>query len=121
MQTGTSKIKQRQMTFQMHISPVFGEVISSHDVNPDPLKLKAEILEEMPPPKTKRKLQAFFGIINYLSKFSPHTADVFEPIRLLTSSKTEWVWNATYQKLFEKAKSIITEDATNHGDKCIWN
>ena len=26
-------------------------------------------------------------------------------------SKTEWTWNATYQKLFNKAKSIITEDA----------
>ena len=29
---------------------------------------------------------------------------------MLTSSKTEWTWNATYQKLFDKAKSIITED-----------
>ena len=29
----------------------------------------------------------------------------------MTSNKSEWTWNATYQKLFEKAKSIITEDA----------
>ena len=26
------------------------------------------------------------------------------------SSKTEWTWNATYLKLFDKAKSIIKED-----------
>ena len=65
----------------------------------------------MPPPKTEKKLQAFFGIINYLSKFSPSTVDVCESLRQLTSSKTEWTWNAIYQKLFDKAKPIITKDA----------
>ena len=32
-------------------------------------------------------------------------------LQQLISSKTEWTWNATYQKLFDKAISIITEDA----------
>ena len=27
------------------------------------------------------------------------------------SVKTEWTWNATYQKTFDKAKAIIKEDA----------
>ena len=27
------------------------------------------------------------------------------------SNKTEWTWNATYQKIFDKAKSIIKQDA----------
>ena len=31
-------------------------------------------------------------------------------LRQLTSSKTGWTWNATYQKLFVKAKSRIRED-----------
>ena len=66
---------------------------------------------EIPPPKTKKELQAFLGIINYLSKLSPSTVDVCDSLKQLTSSKTEWTWNATYQKLFDKAKSIITEDA----------
>ena len=65
----------------------------------------------MPPLKIKKELQAFLGIINYLSKFSSRTASVSESIRQQTSSKTEWEWNATYQKLFNKAKSIIKEDA----------
>ena len=109
MQTGKSKTKKRQMPFHMHISPIFDEVISRHGVKPNPQKLKA--LTEMPHPKTKKEPQAFLGIINYLNKFSPSTDNVCESLRKLTSSKTEWSWNATYQKLFDKAKSIIKEDA----------
>ena len=45
MQTGKHKIKQKQLPFQMHISPIFGEVISRHGVRPDPGELK--LLMEM--------------------------------------------------------------------------
>ena len=61
-------------------------------------------------PKTKKELQAFLGIINYLGKFCPSTADVCELLRQLTSNKMKWTWNATYQKLFDKTKSIMKED-----------
>ena len=58
-------------------------------------------------PKTKKELQAFLGIINYLNKFSPGTLEVCKPCRKLTSSKKTWTWNASYQQLFNKAKSLI--------------
>ena len=93
----------------MQINSIFGEVISKYGMIPDPHELK--VLLEIPPPKTKKKLQAFLGIIDYLNKFSPSTECVCESLRQLTSSKTEWTWNATYQKLSDKAKSIIKEDA----------
>ena len=81
--------------------------MSSHRIQPDPQKCKA--LLEMPPSKTKKELQTFLGIINYLGKFSPSTADTCISLRKLTSAKTEWTWNATYQKMFKKAKAIIKE------------
>ena len=61
----------------------------------------------MPLPNNKRELQAFLGIINYLGKFSPGTAEVCEPLRKPTSSRMVWTWNASYQQLFDKAKSLI--------------
>ena len=61
----------------------------------------------MPAPKNKKELQAFLGIINYLGKFSPGTSEVCKPLRKLMSSKTTWTWNASYQQLFDKAKSLI--------------
>ena len=74
-------------------------------MKPDLQNLKA--LTEMPPPKTKKELKAFLGIMNYLSTFSPSTASICESLRQLKVSKTKWTWNETYQKLFDKAKSII--------------
>ena len=37
-------------------------------------------------PNKEKELQPFFGIMNYLGKFSPLTAEVVEPLRKLTSS-----------------------------------
>ena len=56
------------------------------------------------------ELQVFLGIINYLGKFSPDTAEVCEPLCKLTSSKTTWICNTSYQQLFNKVKSIIKAD-----------
>ena len=38
-------------------------------------------------------------------------AEVCESLRKLMSAKTEWTWNATYQKMFNKAKPMIKEEA----------
>ena len=54
----------------------------------------------MPPPKTKKELQEFLCVINYLGKFSPRTGEVCESLRKLMSAKA-----------FEDAKAIIKEDA----------
>ena len=58
-------------------------------------------------PKNKKELQAFLGIIKYLNKFSPGTSEACKPLRKLTSSKATWMWNSSYQQLFDKAKSLI--------------
>ena len=84
---------------------LFGEVISRNSVKPDPRKLKE--MTEVPLQKNKR---AFLGIINYLTKFSPSTADACETLKELTSVKTEWTWNAAYQKLFHRVNPIIKAD-----------
>ena len=64
-------------------------------------------LMEMLAPKNEKELQAFLGVINYLNKFSPGTSEACKPFRKLMSSKATWTWNASYQQLFNKAKSLI--------------
>ena len=64
----------------------------------------------MPVPKSKKELQGFLSIINYLGKFSLDTAEVCKLLHKLTSSKKTWTWNASYQQLFDKAKSIMKAD-----------
>ena len=88
--------------------PFFGKVVWRDGVQPDLQKIKA--VTEIPAPKNKKELQAFLGIINYLGKFSPGTAEVCELLCKLTSCQSVWTWNASYQQLFANAKSIIKED-----------
>ena len=66
-------------------------------MSPDLAKVKA--LTDMPPPKTKRELQSFLGIINYLSKLSPMTAEVCELLQRLISVKAGWTWKRTYNNI----------------------
>ena len=102
------KLNKYKCHFRCTSIPFFGKVVLRKGIQPDPRKVKA--LTDMPPPKTKRELQAFLGIINYLGKFSPGTAEVCEPLQKLTSSKGTWTWNASYQQLFKEAKSLIKVD-----------
>ena len=55
--------------------------------------------------------QLFLRRVNYLSKFSPATAEVCKALRRLTLVKVEWSWNRTYQDLYDNAKKLITKDA----------
>ena len=104
MQTGKSKTKLRQMPFQVQISPIFGEMRSETR----PMKV-INSYRDVTSKNKKKEIQTFFGIIDYISKFSPSTADICESLRQLISRKTDRTWNATYQELFHKAKMKITE------------
>ena len=81
---------------------LFGEIISWHGVSPGPRKVKA--LLNMPPPKSKKELWSFLGILNYLSMFSPVPAEVCVPLRKLILVKTDWSLNGMYQDLNSRAK-----------------
>ena len=102
------KLNNEKCHFWCTFIPFFIEVISREGVQPDPQKIK--VLMDMPVPTNKKDSQAFLGIINYLGKFSPGTADVCDPLHKLTSSKVAWTWKASYQALFNKAKSLIKVD-----------
>ena len=85
--------------------PFFGKVVLRKGIQPDPPKVR--VLTKMPAPKNKWELQSFPGIINYLGKFSPGTAELCEPLRKLTSTRVAWTWYASYHQMFNKAKSLI--------------
>ena len=99
------KLNKEKCHFRCTALPFFSEVVSRDGMQPDPRKISA--LTETPTPKNKKELQAYLGIINYLSKFSPDMVEVCKPLRKLTSSKAMWTWDASYQQRFEKAKTLI--------------
>ena len=78
------KLKKEKCHFRCTTIPFFGEVILRKGLQLDPQKIKA--LTDMTATNNKKELQAFLGIINYVGKFSPGTADVCNPLHKLMSS-----------------------------------
>ena len=48
-----------------------------------PAQSKITAIVKMPSPSSKKEVQSFIGMINYLSKFSPRLTELAEPIREL--------------------------------------
>ena len=76
-----------------------------------PNSRNVQALTEIPPPKTKKEMQSFLGILNYLSTFSTMTADMCEPLQKLTTFKADWTQNRMHLYLYERAKKIFQKDA----------
>ena len=52
----------------------------------DPAKI--DVLKSLPEPRDEKPLQNFLRIVNYLSRFDPHIADMTHNLRLLLKKKT---------------------------------
>ena len=63
------------MSFQVHINTVL-QRSSLKRGHPARSMQKFRALTEMLAPQNKKELQAFLGMINYLSKFSPDMSEV---------------------------------------------
>ena len=87
---------------------LFREVITREGVKLDPKNLCA--LLKISPPTNEKELQSFLGIMSYIQKFSSSIAEVYKPLRKLTSSKFKLTWNNTYQNLYNRAKNIIKKN-----------
>ena len=53
------------------------------------------------------KVQSFIGMINYLTKFSPHLTELSEPVRELTKEKVPYNWGPEHQESFEALKKEL--------------
>ena len=72
----------------------------------DPAKIKA--IREMTRPKDKNDLQSFLGMVNYLSRFTPHLAALTAPLRDLTKKDSMFGWGPEHDKAFKAIKTEIT-------------
>ena len=83
-----------------------GQSVGTDGIQPDPEKLQA--IYAIKPPSNVSELRRFLGMINQLSKFSPHLTDKTQPLRVLLSSKSHWVWGKEQELAFNKLKDSLT-------------
>ena len=61
----------------------------------------------MPPPTSKKQVQSFISMVNYLSKFSARLSELAEPIRELCKEKVPLNWGLEHQAAFKQMKNEI--------------
>ena len=71
------------------------------------IKSKVSAITKMPAPTTKKDVQSFIGMINYLSKFSARLSEIVEPIRELAKDKVPFSWGPKHQPAFIQMKKEI--------------
>ena len=72
-----------------------------------PAQSKVTAIVEMPSPSSKKEVQSFIGMINYLSKFSPRLTELAEPIRELVKEKVPFNWGPEHQESFAMLRKEI--------------
>ena len=72
-----------------------------------PAQSKITTIVEMPSPSSKKEVQSFIGMINYLSKFPPTLTELAELIRDLVKEKVPFNWGPEHQESFAVLKKEI--------------
>ena len=83
----------------------YGEIYTTDDHKPAQSKITT--IDEMPSPSSKKEVQSFIGMINYLAKFSPRLTELTEPIREIVKEKVPFNWGPEHQESFAMLKKEI--------------
>ena len=83
----------------------FGETYTTSGHKPAQSKVSA--ITGMPVPTSKKEVQMFIGMINYLPKFSPRLSELAELIRELSKDKVPFNWGPEHQEAFKQMKKEI--------------
>lgn len=71
-------------------------------------KYKEKVLK-VPTPKSKKQLQRFIGLVNYLHKFIPNIHAKLKPLLSLIKKNVPFHWTSEHQSAFEEIKELIQQ------------
>ncbi|XP_048577104.1 uncharacterized protein K02A2.6-like [Nematostella vectensis] len=83
-----------------------GHIATDKGLKVDPAKVRAIV--DMPSPTDKLGVQRLLGLAQYLAKFLPQLSDITKPLRDLTQSDVQFIWDDVQQSAFEKLKDAVT-------------
>ncbi len=97
------QVKQKSVNF-------FGNELTTNGLRPD--KAKVQAILDLPAPADKLEARALIGMVSYLQRFIPNSSKLLEPIRQLTTNKTEFYWDANLDKTLEQIKEAVSSAST---------
>ena len=80
-----------------------GYLMTPHGIKPLPKKVEA--ISRILPPKTRRQLRRFLGMVNYYRDMWKNRSHILSPLSRLVSKTVKWKWTEVEQKAFDEAKT----------------
>ena len=62
----------------------------------------------MPTPESRKDLERFLGMIQYIGRFIPSLSETSAPLRILLKKETEWHWEKEQEDAYNKLKELAT-------------
>ena len=85
-----------------------GYWITRNGIRPTSKKINA--ISNIAPPKTKKELRSFIGMVNYYRDMWIRRSHVLAPLAALTSKTTKWKWGPEEQEAFNTMKRVISKE-----------
>ena len=63
-------------------------------------------------PQDVEMMRSFLGLVNYLNRFSPHLAELSEPLREICRQDAEFELNKSVHVAFSRTKEEISKNVT---------
>jgi hypothetical protein len=99
------KVNAKKSHFAQAEVEYLGYWITRHGIQPLPNKVQA--IQNIAPPKTRKQLRRFIGMVNYYRDMWVHRSEILAPLTRLSSEKVEFRWTDIEQTAFETIKTIV--------------
>ena len=98
-------LKESKCQFFTKRLEIIAHIHTPEGLSADPQKVRQ--IFDIPEPQDKKQLQAFIGIVNYVSKFLPHLGSVAACLTDLQGTTHTWRWTDTHKEAFNQYKDLI--------------
>ena len=99
-----------KMQFRLPQVSFFGHQWSTKGFSPDPKKIAA--VKRMDLPQDVETMRSFLRLVNYLNRFSPHLAELSEPLREICRQVAEFELTNSVHVAFSRTKEEISKNMT---------
>jgi len=82
------KLNSQKCKFAQTEVQYLGHVLTAQGIQVENAKVQAIL--EMPTPNSKKDLERFLGMIQYIGRFIPSLSEISAPLRILLQKETEW-------------------------------
>ena len=97
-----------KMQFRLPQVSFFGHQWSARGLSPDPKKIAA--VKRMELPQDMEMMRSLLGLVNYLNRFSPHLAELSEPLRQICRQNMEFELTESVCVAFSLTKEEISKN-----------